>query len=484
MDASTAASERAAALEFLYQRINYERNTTPPRRSRGLGVQRMHELLARLGNPHHRLPAIHVAGTKGKGSTATMIAATLQAAGYRVGLYTSPHLESLEERFVVDGRSCTPAELVALIEQVRPVVRDMDGPISQGTGRAAGPTFFEITTALAMRHFVERSVDLAVLEVGMGGRLDSTNVCRPVVTAITSIGLDHTRQLGDTLAEIAAEKAGIIKPGVPVVSGATQPDVRRVIRDIAAERGGPLREVDRDFSVAYLPPPPVNGSGVQCGSVAYTDRTVGQGTEVRFALNMLGRHQAANAGVAVATLGELARLGWRVDEDAIRQGLATARCLARIEVLKERPHVVLDAGHNVGAIEALVAVLLESFAANRGTLIFGTTREKDAPGMLRLLLPTFDRVVVTRYQNNPRAVPPEEIVRIIDQIGEISRASAGAAPQVVMRPEPSTAWQFARSVATRNELICVTGSLFLAAELRPLILADTQVARAAGSSCD
>ena len=235
-----------------------------------MGLERMRRLLAELGSPDENLPVIHVAGTKGKGSTAAMVAAALLAAGYRTGLFTSPHVLRIEERIQVDGRCIAPEDFEALLEEVRPAVERMDEEGEkgrEGEGENCGvspspslpfslscPTFFEIITALAFLHFTRQKVAAAVMEVGLGGRLDATNVCRPVVSVITSISFDHTQQLGNTLAAIAGEKAGIIRPGVPVVSGVIEPEPRDVIRRVCRERGAPLMELGVDFDFSYEPP--------------------------------------------------------------------------------------------------------------------------------------------------------------------------------------------------------------------------------------
>ena len=209
MHKSRENTDRDAALCFLFGRIDYERAPTIPYQAQHLKLERMERLLGRLGNPHHGVRVIHVAGSKGKGSTAVMIASMLTAAGLRTGLYTSPHLERLEERFAVDGTQCTASELVGLVDMVRPAVESLDSEARAGSLQENGPTYFEITTALAFLHFSRKDVDLVVLEVGLGGRLDSTNVCQPVVSVITSISLDHMKQLGETLGKIAAEKAAL-----------------------------------------------------------------------------------------------------------------------------------------------------------------------------------------------------------------------------------------------------------------------------------
>ena len=231
-------------------RINYER-TGVPYQARQLKLDRMRQLLTRLGQPDAGMKIIHVAGTKGKGSTSVMVAAMLTAAGFRTGVFSSPHLEQIEERFSVDGLPCTSDELVALINRMVPSVRAMDEEAAAEGDPTGGPTYFEITTAMALVHFVEHQVDAAVLEVGLGGRLDSTNVCLPVVSVITSISFDHMRQLGNTLALIAGEKAGIVKPGVPVVCGVTDMEPQAVVAQTARDHGCRLIQVGRDFTFEY-----------------------------------------------------------------------------------------------------------------------------------------------------------------------------------------------------------------------------------------
>lgn len=253
MSAEMPVHDRQSAFDFLFGRINYERTSLVPYSTGEFKLDRIRRLLAALGDPHKKFPAIHIAGTKGKGSTAAMMASILQVAGYRVGLYTSPHLNSLEERFVVNGQLCSEPEFVSLVQEIQRAVHEIAEQELSGVSPPLGEhTFFEITTALGLLHFARQNVDAAVLEVGLGGRLDSTNVCLPAVCIITTISFDHTRQLGNTLALIAAEKAGIIKPGVPVVSGVTNDEPREVIRVIAAQQNAPLYERTIDFDTQPL----------------------------------------------------------------------------------------------------------------------------------------------------------------------------------------------------------------------------------------
>lgn len=451
------ACRYAAAVAFLNERIDFERSLAVPYHDRQFKLERMRELLARLGDPQHGLPIVHIAGTKGKGSTAAMLAAVLTAAGYRTGLFTSPHLETVEERLAIDGVPCHPAELASLIERVRPAVAAMDEVAAHREPPETGPTFFEIITAAALLHFAEVRADWVVLEVGLGGRLDSTNVCQPCLSVVTSISFDHTKQLGDTLEAIAAEKAGIIKPGVPVVSGVSQPGPREVIRQAACQRGSPIVELDGDFHFHYTPPHDLERTAepgriefqYRAGNVSHTLRDV--------RLGLVGQHQGANAAVALATLVLLQEQGWKIPEEAIRQGLASVVWPARVEVIARRPTIVIDAAHNLASIHALIIALDESFTAWRRILVFATTQEKDIRAMVVAAAGRFGEVILTQYLDNPRAVPVEDLHAI---------AREAVPRQYRVCPTPAEAWDVARTLASPDDLICVTGSFFIAAQMR------------------
>jgi len=447
-------------------RINYERCLSLPDAEEAFKLDRMRALLRQLSDPQDHLPAVHVAGTKGKGSTAALLAAVLAAAGYRTGLFTSPHLDRVEERIVVEGQPCSPEEFAALVEEVRPAVEALDREAAQKVPAEPGPTYFEVLTAAAFCHFVRRKVDVAVLEVGLGGRLDSTNVCTPLVAVITSISFDHVKQLGPTLAAIAAEKAGIIKPGVPVVSGVTVAEPREVVRKIARQHGCRLAELGVDFDVEYHPPQRLD----QASAPARFDFRARACDFREIALGLLGRHQAANAALVYATADELRQQGWTIPEAAVRQGLAEVRWPARVEVVARRPTVVLDAAHNAASVAALVEVLAESFVARRRWLVFATTQEKDVRGMLERLRGRFDEVIFTRYLNNPRGVPPEELQALAIELGSTGRR-AGEGPAVraagiTIAPPPAEAWAVVQRRAMADDLICISGSFFIAAEMR------------------
>ncbi len=461
--------DRQSALDYLFGRINYERTSGGvPYRSNEFKLDRMRRLLAGLGDPHLALKVVHIAGTKGKGSTAAMVASILRAAGLKVGIYTSPHLVDLEERIVVDGQMCDEASFVRLVAQVQQVAESMDRD-EIATERRPGPTFFEITTAMAMLHFVRQRVDVAVLEVGLGGRLDSTNVCKPVVCGITSISFDHTKQLGNTLAAIATEKAGIIKPGVPVVSGVTDPEPRAAIEAIAIERHAPLRQRDLHFGADAIDS--LAGPSQAGETIAYWDELGGPRYRLSdLKVGMLGSHQAYNAAVAVAVARTLQQQGWSIDEQAIRAGLAQVRCPARVEIVGQRPTQIVDVAHNHASIEALVEVLDQRFQATQRVLVFASSRDKDTVGMLRLLLPRFDRIILTRYLNNPRAIEHGELLEMASPVlAELAQDNGRARPVLETAADPATAWNRAHQVASGEDLICVTGSFFLAAEIRPLL---------------
>ncbi len=444
---------RAAVLDWLANRHNFER--TPPRGTAraAFGLARVRRLLAAVGSPHERLRVAHVAGTKGKGSTVTMLAEILAAAGHRVGRYTSPHVYRIEERICVDGRPIGPRDLVAAFEPVIPAAEAIDrAAAARGT---RGLTWFEVVTAAAFVHFVKAGVDVVVLETGLGGRLDATNVCRPLVSVITSVSLDHMALLGNTVAKIAAEKAGIIKRGRPVVSGATAPAARRVIATTAARRRAPLLQLDGDFDVAWCPAS--KSDPLQGGAIEIRPPTRLDATPITATISMAGRHQADNAALAAVAALVLDRAGVGVSREAITRGLARARLPARIERMGDAPTVIVDAAHNVASMQALVdtlAPLLESH--ERKVLMFAASADKQVERMLAIAAGRFDAVVVTRYQSSRRGAPIERLV---------AACRAAGCRDVKAADTPAEALARARSDAGRRGLVCVAGSFFLAAEV-------------------
>ncbi len=477
---------RPSAREFLDRRVDFERFSRIPDAARAFRLDRMRALLAKMGNPQDSLPIMHVAGTKGKGSTSAMLAAVLQKAGYRTGLFTSPHLEKVEERIVLDGRQCSEFEFSELIDAVRPSIEQLDREAADGLFEESGPTYFEILTAMALLYFRRHDATAVVLEVGLGGRLDSTNVCLPRLSLITSISFDHTLQLGNTLQAIAREKGGIIKSGIPVISGVTEEDPRDEIRRIARQSNARLIEAELDFRYEYSPPRHLE-AGPQLGILDFVippfplpnDICIlhGEGSESRtepprfdsnrhrYEISLLGGHQARNAALVLAAIFELRRQGWSIPEEALRLGLSEVKLSARVEVIARRPAVILDSAHNIASVSALIAAIEESFTVRRRHLIFAATKEKDNPGMMQLLLDAFDDVYLTRYTTNPRFVPPEELAALAFEI---------KGKRYPTFSFPAEAWAAAKKNATAKDLVCITGSFFLAGEMRRIVEGSRQ----------
>ena len=448
------------SLDYLYGRINYERLSRPTRQS-PLKLARMKALLAEMGNPQRGQQIVHIGGTKGKGSTASMVAAMATACGYRTGLYTSPHLNSLEERFCVAGQPASPYNLIALIDHVREAAQRV---MANGEGDA---TFFELTTAIAIEHFHRSQCEMTILEVGLGGRLDSTNVCDPRVSAITSIGLDHQSILGDTVEKIAREKAGIIKPGIPVVSGVLDPGPAHVIAEVAESVGAPLIQLGRDFDVR------VSDASLESGTDVSFDLSGSSASEIPIhpragcRLSLAGLHQARNAAVAFAIIDCLQHLqiqtkvGW--SDSACRSALSKIKLPGRIEAFPGSPTIIVDTAHNRDSIAALCRVLSERPDLNRTVVVFGTSIDKDASEMIAMLSEAFDQIVLTRYRTNPRWYPPQDLAAIALQV-------AGQNWEVV--EDASSALKIASQRAGPDGAVIVCGSFFLAAELRPEVVAS------------
>ncbi|MBI3978739.1 MAG: bifunctional folylpolyglutamate synthase/dihydrofolate synthase [Chloroflexi bacterium] len=440
------------ALDYILGFTDYERSKTERYSAEQFHLSRMARLLAELGDPHRRIPAVHIAGTKGKGSTAAMIASALRAAGYRVGLFTSPHLHHFRERIQLDGEPIAPAEFAALVERVRPAVERVmaeacHGPVST----------FEIATALAFCFFAERDADFQVLEVGLGGRLDATNVVHPLVATITSVSLDHTHILGSTIEAIAREKAGIVKAGGVVVAAPQRPEAMAVIAATAEAQGARLVRVGADVTFAAAEPPARLRPGEAAG---IGQRLVVTGRLGRYELRipLLGRHQQENAAAAVATLECLAEQRVRVTPAAIRQGLETVRWPGRLEIIGSRPLVVADGAHNPDSARRLAEALREYFDYRRLFLILGASADKDVAGIVGELVGVADLILATR-SHHPRAAEPVWLAQLVEQ--------AGGPAEICLTVE--AALDRAHSLAGPDDLICVTGSLFVAAEAMALM---------------
>jgi dihydrofolate synthase/folylpolyglutamate synthase len=444
------------AIAWLNSRTNYEKKW-PSYGPVTFNLERMRRLNALLGSPHERVPCIHITGTKGKGSTAMMLSSILAKAGLTVGLYTSPHLVDLEERIQLNGENIPKARLAELLQRTAAKVEFM-----RGIALPPHPTFFEIFTTAAFLYFAEEKADWTVLEVGLGGRLDSTNIVTPEIAVVTRVGLDHTNILGDTVREIAGEKAGIFKPGVPVVLGPQEERAERVLRGRAgavnAEVWGMGGEIELG-GVAPVAPGPGVAFDVKTPAAEYRG----------LALNLVGAHQAENAAVALGVLDMLRSRGkLAVSESAIREGLAAVRVPGRVEVMGRSPLVILDGAHNPMSIETLMQALRDHFTWRRLRLIFAMATDKDIPASLAIILPAADEVFFTTT-NSPRAAWPEELAKL-GRCGDLG-AGLGKA-QVHFEPDSAAAFREALSHASPDDLVLVTGSLYLAGDLRPVILKE------------
>lgn len=399
-----------------------------------LGLATMTALMVRLGMPQTRYRTLHIAGTNGKGSTAAMAAAVLQAAGYRVGLYTSPHLVEFRERIRVNGEMIAESQVAQLTEQLQTLC-EPDLP----------PTFFEYTTAMAFQHFADSVVDVAVLEVGLGGRFDATNVVMPMACAVTTISLDHQEYLGTTLSSIAFEKAGIIKPGVPVVLGRLEDDAWRTIEQVARERQAPVFRLNEDFRT--------EGEGPQ----QFSYRGLGmQYDGLTCALE--GRHQLDNAACALALLGAAAPQGIAVTAEAVSAALRGVNWAGRLEVVDRRPTILLDGAHNPAAATALADYLTRSDRSHPSrpvVLVLGMMRDKDHRGFVETLSGLVDEVVLTQA-DLPRSATAQELRALLE----------GLLPHPHVVPSLSDAIALARQLATPDGLVCVTGSLMLVGECK------------------
>jgi dihydrofolate synthase / folylpolyglutamate synthase len=423
------------ALDYLYRFVDYSLVRNFRHTPEKFDLMRMEVFLGLLNEPHKRYPVVHVAGTKGKGSTAALITSALRAQGYRVGLYTSPHLQEFNERIQVNGEPIAPRALVQLVDDLRPLIDQVEQI-----------TWFEITTGLAFEHFSRQKVDVAVIEVGLGGRLDATNVVEPLVSVITSLSMDHMNILGDTLAKIAFEKAGIIKPGRPLALAPQPDEARAVVEQIAAERGSPVLAVGRDVKVTPLAHS-LDGQSVRI--------EVQGGQAAELSIPLLGLHQVENAATAYAALQLVRQQGLVVSEEAIRAGFAGVNWPARFELLRRDPPVIVDSAHNRDSAQRLRQALDDYLPGREVVLLFGASEDKDVTGILEELLPRVREVVATQ-SIHPRAALADNLVALSEQSGR---------PAVAVMPLEA-AVEVALARAGQDAAVLATGSLFIAAAVR------------------
>jgi len=425
-------------LDYIYGFVDYEK--LPGASPRRMNLDRIEALAEALDHPECHWPSVHVAGTKGKGSTASMIASIVHQSGYRVGLYTSPHLVSIRERIMVNGVPISEEEVSQLVDKMRPVIEYTH---QESEGFASS---FDIMTALAFLYFKEQNVDLAVIESGLGGRLDSTNVIKPKVCVITPIGLDHTDRLGTTIPEIAREKAGIIKRGVPTVSAPQTPDARTIIREVCSRLECSLCEVGTDIHYT------IQGEDTRQQTLDIRGR---EQTYHHLTIPLLGEFQACNAATAIGVVELLTQHGLSISADDINRGIREVRLPGRMQVLEHQPWLILDGAHNVLAAANLTQTLQRLFPSRRSVLVLSIHQDKAVDELCRVFADYADEIIVTtRRVLRRRQADPEKVAALCRQSGTLVHVTSSV----------SDALEMARTITTSYDLICVTGSFALVGE--------------------
>jgi dihydrofolate synthase/folylpolyglutamate synthase len=407
-----------------------------------LGLERISHLVKKLDNPHNNIKIIHVTGTNGKGSVCKFIGSILTKAGYKTGIYISPHLQRFSERIVIDDEEISDEDITKLVEKIKPVV---DSMIKQDNI----PTFFEIVTAMAFQFFSDCNVDFAVIEVGLGGRFDATNVVSPIIGIITNVSLEHCQQLGEDIKSIAFEKAGIIKDNIPIIT-ATKNDARTVIERISKDRKAPLTIIDRK-----------SWKRLSCTMNDQTFTIHGFLKEHSVKTSMLGEYQGENIALSIATIDELQMNGLYIPDTCIKEGIATAFNPGRMEIISKEPKILLDGAHNPAGMEMLKLALLEDFDYNRLILVLGILKDKDIKRMLSTITPISDLIFVTKSSND-RACDPAILKNEIEKIGYKK--------EIFSEGSLSKSIDHAKSLAKREDLICITGSLFTVGEARSYLM--------------
>ncbi len=433
-----AFSSYKQAISYLFEKTDYERQEHLRYNVTTFNLDRMEKLLSLLGNPHDKIHTVHIGGTKGKGSTATMLGKMLESNGYKVGLYTSPHLVHLHERIMVNSKMISDSEMLGLLNRIYAPVEKMS--------KTDSATFFEIMTALAFMHFVDAKVDIAIIETGLGGRLDSTNVIQPKVVGITSLSIDHQQLLGETIDSIAKEKAGIFKRSVPVVTVQQEPAAMNVLKSRANAVKAPLSITGGDIDFTYR---------------FETSREHGPHTRIclttptskfeHLRVPLHGKHQAINCGLALAMLDKLKKSGYEIDNDKATKGLHEVSLAGRMEMICDDPRIMIDAAHNAASIRALIYAIGQNIPYDSMVVIFGCNKDKDVEGMLRELQYGADKVIFTR-SNSAKAMSPEDLAERYTEIcGKMCQTALSL----------GEALQIARCPVGREDLICITGSFYL-----------------------
>ena len=429
------------ALKYLESFINYEKFEDYDYRA-SFKLDRMRKLTALLGNPQENTRSIHVAGTKGKGSTAAIIHSILENSGFEVGLYTSPHLIDFRERIRINDHLISEEDVARLLEMIRGVMDDMGDDM---------PSFFEVYTTLAYLYFKERPIDFAVYETGLGGRLDATNIITPLASAITPISYEHTQKLGATLREIASEKGGIIKDGSICVSAPQEEEALEVIEDICKRKSATLILVGRDIFFEEI-------SSDDRREVFNLFGLVSEYPMLE--MKLLGTHQVVNAATAIGVTEAMRLRGVTISPDAIRRGLAGARWDGRLEVMGKNPFIVLDGAQKLSSANALARSVKKIFRHRNLMLVLGVSKDKDIKGILEELLPIADSVILTKSKIAERALEPSMIKEYIK----------GYAKDIILTQNVNEALEISRSKTASGDLILITGSLFIVGEARGLLL--------------
>ncbi|MBN1555686.1 MAG: bifunctional folylpolyglutamate synthase/dihydrofolate synthase [Phycisphaerae bacterium] len=436
-----------SALRFLFSQTDYEQMLRVRYNSDTFSLDRMKALLKRLGNPHEKIRSVHIAGTKGKGSTATMLASMLQACGHGVGLYVSPHICDLRERISINGQKIPRTELTKLIMKVAPHVERM---------KDDKPTFFEIMTSIAFLHFKNQNVDIAIVETGLGGRLDSTNVLTPEVCGLTSISMDHMHQLGPDLAAITKEKAGILKKNVPAISVPQHPTAKRILKKAATDSKTKVMFTGDDIEFSYRVE-----SSRQDGCHTRVCLTTPHSRFEHLPVPVLGEHQALNCGLALALLDQLKRKGMSIDDTKAIEGLQAVSLPGRMEMIHTDPRVLVDGAHNAASVQALMRGIGQHIPYDSMVMVFGCAADKDIRGMMEQVATGADKVIFTRAMGNARAADPKDLAEIYSELSD------GRVAQIAENLEQALA--IANSAVHREDIICVTGSFYLVGEAKTLL---------------
>ena len=427
------------ALDYLYSFVDYSLKHASELAKAEFNLDRMRDLMRLLGDPQNDYPIIHIAGSKGKGSTAAFAASALRAANYRVGLYTSPHLQDFTERMQINGIPIPQNEFAALVEEMKPFVEQV--PFI---------TTFELATALGFLHFSRQKVTAAVIEVGLGGRLDATNIVTPLVSVITSLSLEHTAVLGNTLTEIAREKAGIVKPEHPIVASPQDPEAASVLELVAEEKDVPLTLVGRDIFYK-VKKKSIDGQMLEVW--------MRNGMKMKLSIPLLGEHQVENAVTAYTALLVARKEGLIINAAQIKQGFAETEWHGRFEIWREKPPIVLDSAHNPDSIAKLRKTLDDYFPENPVVMIFGVSEDKNIAEMLKELAPRLAKVILTQ-STHPRAVEAEKMIEFAEQ--------AGVAYEVIESVEVAVA-RALEIADERQSLLLSAGSIFLTAAVREIL---------------